>query len=131
VYRFVDHTAELELEIEATSEGAVFADALAALAELLEDATGGERERHEVELEDVDRAGLLAGWLDELVYLADVEGFVPERVVELELEGARLRATLEGHRGDPSPLVKAVTRHRLAFAVDAAGMWRARLVLDV
>jgi SHS2 domain-containing protein len=131
VYRWVDHTSELELEIEADAEAGVFSDALDALAELLADESVGQREQRQIELAAEDRAALLADWLDELVYLADVDGFVPERVGSLELDGNRLRATVAGRRGEPSPLVKAVTRHRLAFASDEDRGWRARVVLDV
>ena len=131
MYRWVEHTAEFELEIEAETEAAVFADALAALAELLADDGAGPSEQRELELEAADRAALLADWLDELVYLADVDAFVPERLAEIELDGNGLQASVTGHRGSPSALVKAVTRHRLAFARDENRKWRARLVLDV
>jgi SHS2 domain-containing protein len=77
-----------------------------------------------------DRAGLLAAWLDELVYLADAEGFVPEALVELELEGQRLEAAVRGYLGNPRPLVKAVTHHNLAFG-EEGGRWYAQAVLDV
>ena len=40
-YRWVEHTAELEMEIEAPTEEGVFVDALHALAELLGDEGGG------------------------------------------------------------------------------------------
>jgi SHS2 domain-containing protein len=130
VYRWVDHTAELELELEADREQEIFAEALAALSELLADGVGGEPERLEIELRADDRAGLLADWLDELVYLADAKGFVPARVADLVLDGSGLRATVEGNRGEPRQLVKAVTRHRLEFRRAEQG-WRARVVLDV
>jgi SHS2 domain-containing protein len=131
VYRWVEHTGELELRIEAPTEEAVFTDALAAFAELVGDPVGPASERREVELADDDRGLLLAEWLNELVYLADAEGFVPERADALDLGSGRLRAAVIGRRGDPSPLVKAVTLHGLRFASEDGGPWRARLVLDV
>jgi SHS2 domain-containing protein len=130
VYRWIEHTAELQLEIDAPDERAVFADALSALAELLEDDGDGAPEQRALELEAPDRAGLLAAWLDELVYLADAERFVPEALLELDLQGQRLEATVRGYLGNPRPLVKAVTRHDLAFA-EEAGRCYARVVLDV
>ena len=130
MYRWVEHTAELQLEIDAPEEEAVFADALAALAELLEDGGGGAPELRTLELDAANRAELLAGWLDELVYLAEVEGFVPEALVELELDEQRLDATVRGYLDEPRPLVKAVTRHDLAFEQHGR-RWRARVVLDV
>jgi SHS2 domain-containing protein len=129
-FRWVDHTAELELEIEAPSEEAVFEEALAALAELAGDADGPSTTR-EVEVEALDRALLLVEWLGELVYLSETEELVPERVASLELAGTRVRATIEGRRAEPRHLVKAVTLHRLELLRDAKVGWRARVVLDV
>jgi protein archease len=131
VYRWVDHTAELELEIDAPAEPAVFADAFAAFTELVADEGSPDSERREIEVHAETREELLAQWLEELVYLGDAEQFVPEHLTNLELEEDRLRATVRGHRGEPRALVKAVTRHRLAFEPDGNGGWRARVVLDV
>jgi len=41
-YRWVEHTAEVELQIEAPSEKEIFADALRALRKLLADGPPGE-----------------------------------------------------------------------------------------
>jgi SHS2 domain-containing protein len=131
VYRWVEHTGELELRVDAATEEAVFADALAAFAELVDDEHGLDSERREIELEGDDRGLLLVDWLNELVYLADSDQFVPDRLSELQLEDGRLRASVRGSRGNPRPLVKAVSLHRLEYGHERGGGWRARLVLDV
>ena len=130
MFRWVEHTAELELEIEAPSREAVFSEALAAFAELVGNGSGP-RTTRELEVEADEPALLLAEWLSELVYLADAEQFVPERIAALELGEDRLRATIEGHLGEPRPLVKAVTLHRLELRPDDTVGWHARVVLDV
>ena len=130
MYRWGEHTGELELSIEAESEAQVFADGLAALAEVVGEDVRGAPERHDVALVARDRPTLLADWLGELVFLAETRDFVPERVAALKLDGDGLRATVEGRRGRPRHLVKAVTYHRIEFA-QADGRWRARVVLDV
>ena len=129
MYRWVDHTAEVELEVAADSEREVFADALAALAELL-DAAGEGDEPRSVELRAPDRPALLAAWLEELVFLAETQGFEPLGLESLELGDGSLRATVRGRLGAPPHLVKAVTYHRLAFARTGSG-YSARVVLDV
>ena len=131
MYRWIDHTSEIELAIEALTEAAVFADAFAAYVELVRDDGPPDRERREIELRSDEAATLLADWLEELVYLADAQQFVPDRLADLRLEDGALHATVRGHRGEPCALVKAVTRHRLAFEPDGSGGWRATVVLDV
>ena len=134
-YRWVDHTAEVELEIEGPTEPAVFQEALRALAELLgvdPDGRSGTppTTQREVAAEAPDRPALLAAWIEELAFLAESEGFVATQIVELDLVGGALRATVAGLLGEPPPLVKAVTYHRLAFEPDGDG-YVARVVLDV
>lgn len=127
----MDHTAELELEIEAESEEGVFADALAALTELLSSQAEEQPEvRRRVSAEADDRPALLAAWMEELVFLAETEGFEPEAVEALELDPHSVRATVAGRLGQPPALVKAVTYHRLSF-VSSEGGYRATMVLDV
>jgi SHS2 domain-containing protein len=136
VFRWVDHTAELELEIEATTEEAVFADALAAMAELLSserdgrpDDEGSVVHRH-VSVTADDRPALLAAWMEELVFLAEDEGIEPLDVESFELGPRFAKATVVGRLGQPRPVVKAVTYHRLSLAPTGVG-YRATVVLDV
>ena len=129
MYRWVDHTAELELEIEAPTQAAVFEEALLALRELL-DGDDGEAAVEEVAVRGSDQAALLAEWLAELAFLAETTGLVPARLAALELGEGRLTATVEGRLGAPAHLVKAVTYHRLSLTRGAGG-WRATVVLDV
>ena len=130
VYQWVDHTAELELHIAAPDAAAVFEDALRAFHELIADGTTGDHVSFDVEVAAPDRATLLVRWLDELVYRAETEGLVPERLERLELNAGGLVATVRARRGEPRHLVKGVTYHRLAFERGAPGC-RATVVLDV
>jgi SHS2 domain-containing protein len=129
-YRWVEHTAELELALEGPTEAAVFAAALAALAELLGEGAAGEPVELELSLSARDGAALLASWLDELVYRAETEDLIPEAAERLTIEGGALRARVRARRGRPRHLVKGVTYHRLSLA-PAQGGYRATVVLDV
>lgn len=131
MYRWVDHTAELELELSAPTLEAVLQEALSAYAELVADAepVAGEPAVCAVELTAPDLPSLLVDWLGELVYLADAERLVPEGA-SIELSERRLRATVRGRRASPRPLVKGVTYHRAELRCADDG-WHGRVVLDV
>jgi SHS2 domain-containing protein len=130
-YRWVDHTAEVELEIEAAGERQVLEAALRALAELLGvEHVGAADEVRTVAVEAADRPALLASWLEELVFLAESEGFVATGVESMDLWEGGVRAQVSGVLDEPPPLVKGVTYHRLAFEPSGAG-YVARAVLDV
>ena len=134
MYRWIDHTSELELHIEAATEPAVFEDAARALAELLErdepTAARGDPVTREIVVEADDSAALLAAWIEELVFIAESDGVVPGRVHLEAVDERGVRARVEGRRTDPPHLVKAVTYHRLSME-PADGGWRATVVLDV
>ena len=128
MYRWIDHTSELELRIEAASEEDVFGDALTAFAELAGRRVG--EEQRTIELEADERGLLLVDWLNELVYLADSDGFVPAELDELRLANGGLTATVSGRSARPRPLVKAVSLHGLRYERED-DRWHARVVLDV
>jgi SHS2 domain-containing protein len=131
-HRWIEHTAELQLELHGRSEAAVFREALRALRELLEEdepATGDRAERP-VEAEATDRGALLAEWLAELVFLAETEGLIPDEARDLVVGEDSVTAVVVGRAGEPRHLVKAVTYHDLELHRDRDG-WRGNVVLDV
>jgi SHS2 domain-containing protein len=131
VYRWLDHTSERELWIEDETPKAVLGEAAIALGDLLREHRRGEPVTHRVRAAAADLPALLAEWLGELVYLAETDGFVPERVVEMDLSDTSVTAVVGGQRTTPQTLVKGVTYHRLEFEQDGDGTWHARVILDV
>jgi SHS2 domain-containing protein len=129
-FRWIEHTGELELELEAASERGIFETGFKAMRELIQSNQWRERLEVPVALTGGDRAALLADWLGELAFLAETRGLVPERLASLTLTDDGLRAVVQGSAGDPPHLVKGVTYHRLRFERTEDG-WRARAVLDV
>ena len=85
-YRFVDHKAELQLEIDAPTRAAVFEHAVLALGELLgrDGGTEGTSRTRALSVEAGDDPALLAAWIDEIVFVAETEGLVPRRVERID-----------------------------------------------
>jgi SHS2 domain-containing protein len=131
MYRWVDHTSERELWIEDENPRAVLGEAAVALGDLMREHRKGEPVTHRVSISSGDLPTLLADWLSELVYLAETDGFLPERVVEMSLADTSLDAVVGGQRTTPQTMVKAVTYHRLEFEEDREDVWHARVVIDV
>lgn len=127
---WVDHTSELELHAEAGSREGVFTEATEALAELLGDVEAGEPVRRRIAVTAADDAALLAEWLGELAWLAEGEGLIAQRVVELRAGAGTAEGTVEARPGRARHLVKAVTYHRLACEARDGG-WHATVVFDV
>jgi SHS2 domain-containing protein len=130
MYRWIEHTAELELEITAPTKEMIFEEALRAFAELVGRDSGGERAEYQVTATAADAPALLAEWLGELVFLAETKDFVPERLTQLEVGEGDLSALVAGRCDEPSHIVKSVTYHNLELRMNGAN-WLARVVLDV
>ncbi len=92
-------------------------------------------EEREVSAQADGTEALLVAWINELLYLHDVEGFALHDVGAPRISGNRLHARVVGEPVDPARhprgiLVKAATFHQLAVDRDPGGV-RARLVLDI
>ena len=88
-----------------------------------------------VRLEANDREALLVAWLNELLYLYEVERFVAAEFAITHLSDTRLEAEVWGEGVNPgrhSPIghVKAATYHMLRVQPAGAG-WEAQVVVDV
>jgi SHS2 domain-containing protein len=130
MHEWRDHTAEIELAIEAAAPEDVFAEAAAALGELIGLGEEGPPAQHELALEAADLPALLVAWIDELIFLADTESFVSSGSTDVRLNGSSIRGTVVGTRAPLEPLVKAATFHGIHFAREDS-TWQARVVLDV
>jgi SHS2 domain-containing protein len=106
-YPWVEHTGEVQLEIEASTEEACFSEVLRALAELLAD--GPRRIGSRVRSRRPGRSVRVcsARWLEELVYRAETENLVPVEVERIELFEHGLHAVVRFRRGTPATLSTA------------------------
>lgn len=157
--RALDHTADVGFEVRASSLPELFRRAALGMLALLyeeEEAYGsapsaplsgaaagsegvpgdrrlaGPDSSRLLELEALDRAGLLADWLRELLYLHEVHGLDYREADFLELEAGRLKATvrLASERRAPVRELKGVTYHGFELAAEPHG-WRAVVIFDV
>jgi SHS2 domain-containing protein len=131
-HSFVEHTSEVELRLEAPSLAALFVQAGKALAELmLGEATGSEAVTDRVIVTAPDRAALLAAWIDELIFRAEIRKAVFTRFDVARVDEQEIAAEIGGV-AEPvlKTAVKAATFHDLRVA-EENGRWVATVVLDV
>jgi SHS2 domain-containing protein len=132
-HELADHTSEIVLRLHATTFRELIVEAARGFADLVPDRLLGAPEPapRDVSVPSTDRAAALVGWLNELVYLAEVESWVPATVERVDEgpEGLRIRAS--GRRlADPFVLVKAATLHGAVLREGPEG-FRAEVTLDV
>lgn len=132
-HELVDHTSEITIRLRAPSFAALITEATRAYAELVPGSVGRTQsnEQREFRLELDDRAATLVAWLNELVYLAEVELWIPVDP-EVDTHGDReLRIRARGDAlTEPFVLVKAATLHRVEVHEGPDGL-EAEVTLDV
>lgn len=132
-HRWVAHTSEVQLQIEAESLGDLAAEAGRALGLLLlrgvpADPSGPVRT---LEVTSVDREALLVDWLNEILFVAETARWVPVEFEVLESSNTHLKATALGVQVEDAPsIVKAATFHGLKVE-EADGGWQAEVIFDV
>ena len=135
MFRWIERSGALELELESESEEGVFIDAAEAMRELLEEDTGaglGDGAEYVVDAAGTDRGVLLAEWLRKLSALAEEDGFVPHRLAALDMRDDGLTATVEGACGASAHLLQDVTDDGLIYeAAPESHRVHARVTLAV
>jgi SHS2 domain-containing protein len=135
-YRQIPHTADLAWRLWGENLPELFENAGRALSATLTDIrTLRRREVRQVSLAAVDQEALLVDWLNHLLYLFDVDGFVGRDFQVAALTDENLEAEVRGDIFDPTrhpgkTAVKAATYHHLEIGPEDEG-WGATVVLDL
>lgn len=132
-FEYLPHVSELAIRLRGTSIADVLRQAALALAGVLlpRRPPPGPQQVREIVLDAPDRAALLIDWLNELLFLAERDRWIPARIDPLEATETHLRATARGPVLERAPsLVKAATWHGLRFDARDGG-FEAEVLLDV
>jgi SHS2 domain-containing protein len=135
-YRQLPHTADLAWRLWGASLPELFENAGRALSATLTDRRYLRgRATREVSLASIDREALLVDWLNHLLYLFDVDGFLGRDFQVESLTPERLEARVTGESFDAArhperTAVKAATFHQLSIVPVKDG-WQATVVLDL
>jgi SHS2 domain-containing protein len=127
----IEHTADLAIRAYGRDMRELFANAAQGMFALMAEPSQETTCKREVSLEATDYEGLLVDWLNELIYLHEVEG---ETYSQFALE-TLLPTELKAHvTGGPTKnkikAIKAATFHDLAIEETANGLV-ATIVFDV
>lgn len=136
MYETFEHTADLGLRVRAPDLNALFADAGRGLFSMVVENLDEIRplETKSITIAGGDVEYLLFDWLNELLYLCDVERLALSRF-EAEVTRDGVSGTVSGERIDPARHrlaheVKAITYHHLKVERTPEG-WEAEVIVDI
>jgi SHS2 domain-containing protein len=135
-FEFVDHTGDLGVRVFGESLPGLFEQAAYALTFIFTDpATIQLKETRKFLLEAKTDEELLITWLNELVYLFDIEGLLFKAYDVLSVRDHRLEALAQGEiyvegRHEIKTAVKAATYHQLKIE-NHQGVWTTQVIFDL
>lgn len=134
-FEIINHTADVGIRAYGANIGQAFANAARALFSLMvEPDNVGEIIYRDIELTAQDQESLLVEWLNELIYLFDVENIIFKRFEIIEINNTQLKARGYGEKVDISKHklktgVKAATYHMLR--VDKGDDYQVQVLFDI
>jgi SHS2 domain-containing protein len=134
-YRFIEHTADVGIEIFSTTLESVFEQAGQALFELIAPGPAEAVTPFAMETEGEDPESLVVNFLNDLLLHFEVEGLLFRQIKTRRLEAGRLIVDAMCEPLDPGgegvdTVVKAATHHNLAVR-QVKGRWHAVVYLDL
>ncbi len=133
-FRFLDHVADERVACWGANLDELFTSAMDALyAVALQDRRDETPYTRRIQLEGDGLDDLMVRWLQELIYLLDVEHFAAAAVEFDRIDTHRLDAVLQGYRCRPEDRkteVKAATYHGIAVE-HRDGQYRAEVLFDL
>ena len=136
LFREIEHTADIGIEVEADTPSELFRRAGLALFSLMVGLEGVEaREAREETVQAEGWEDLLHDWLSRLLHSFLQDGFIAAAITIAEIDSTYIRARLVGEKLDYErhnfeTEIKAVTYHQLSVTCEN-GRWRARVIFDV
>jgi SHS2 domain-containing protein len=134
-FELIDHTADIGIAAYGADLKEAFANAAYALFSLMVDLDDvRECLCREARVTADNREDLLVEWLNELIYIFDVDNLLLKRFEITRLTDKSLRADCFGEKIDPQRHrikmgIKAATYHMLR--VEEGNGWRAQVLLDI
>ena len=134
-FELIDHTADVGIIAYGASMNQAFANAARGLFSIITDLDGIEEALHrDIEITAPDQESLLVEWLNELIYLFDVENIIFNRFDITRLNNNYLEARIYGEKVDSSRHklktgVKAATYHMLK--VEKNNGYQAQVLFDI
>jgi SHS2 domain-containing protein len=135
-FEVIEHTADIGIVVYGADIKQVFANAALGLFNLMADLDNLKEDvKRDIELSAEDVEVLLVEWLNELIYISEVEHIIFKRFEINELSNTQLKATCFGEKIKPGQHrlkreIKAATYHMLRLNKED-GSYKVQIIFDI
>ena len=136
-FEIIDTTADIGIRAFGTDWSSLYANAAMGMLNLITNIEKIEgRLTREISITAPDRETLLAGWLNELIYLFDAEMLLFCRFEIVKISKSQLKARCYGEKADLSRHeikrgIKSATYHKLKVEKMKDGSFKAEVIFDI
>lgn len=131
-FEILSHLADVKIQIFGKNEKELFLNALLVMAEIQKGEIFGEKKKRQITVQSVDLNGLLVDFLNEVLYLSQVNKEIYSDIEFEKLSDKELKGTLFGQKvksfGED---IKAVTYHDLKIEQKEDKSWTAVVIFDI
>ena len=131
-FKILSHLADVKIQIFGKNEKELFLNALLAMAEIQKGEISGEKKKRQVKVQSVDLNGLLVDFLNEVLYLSQVNKEIYSDIEFEKFSDKELKGTLFGQKvkslGED---IKAVTYYDLKIKHEEDKSWTAAVIFDI
>ncbi len=134
-FEIFDHTADTGVIAYGDDLKEAFENAAAGMFSLITDLNSIENNQtRKIDIDSTDYENLLVNWLNELIYLFDVENIIFNRFDIIRLDDNALSAVVSGEKVDLSRHeirigIKAATYHMLK--IEKNGLYKVQVIFDI
>lgn len=132
-YKFLDHTADIALRVNADTLEQLFIDSAKGMFDIIGNPGYGVDQKVEIDLKAETPEDLMHDWLSELLYVYEIDNISFSKFKFKNIDGKRLTATAYGQVVDAENAkkeIKAITYHRLKVKKDKKG-YSVDIVFDI
>lgn len=134
-FEIIDHTADVGVSAYGATREQLFENAARGMFSIICDVdTSASVIEHEIAVDAADPECLLAKFLSELLYVFEVEHFMPHDIRVVSLSDTAAEAVVSGENIGPQHAlfteIKAVTHHQLKVEQTESG-WHAFVLFDI
>lgn len=132
-YKILEHPADLKIEIYGRTKKELFSNAVLAMNEGLEVEFGRSKsEIRNIKIKSLDLESLLVDFLNEVLYLIQVNKEVYNQVRFIKFTDEKIKAELFGYKLKRiNQDIKAVTYYDLKISQRKDNSWKAIVVFDI
>ncbi|OGC00619.1 hypothetical protein A2V82_01825 [candidate division KSB1 bacterium RBG_16_48_16] len=134
--RFIDHTGDIGIQLEADSPEEIFELSAQTMFEIIcPSAKARPLRQYRIDIKEDDLEQLWVSWLSHLNVLFQTEQFLLAAIDSIKIENNSLQAVVNGDCVDPVKHrveleIKAVTYHKMYIRHDN-NRWRAQVIFDI